>query len=46
MYWDKQSLAPLFKRQGLYEAYFYSLCSIDVAGKLRTMTTGSVTTAS
>ena len=46
MYWDKQGLAPLFKRQGLYESYFYSLCSIDVAGKLRTMTTGSVVSAS
>ena len=40
MSWDKSSLAPLFKRQGLYEAYFYSLCSIDVAGKLRAMTAG------
>jgi hypothetical protein len=41
MSWDKSSLGPLFKRQGLYESYFYSLCSIDVAGKLRTMTAGS-----
>jgi hypothetical protein len=41
MSWDKRSLAPLFKRQGLYESYFYSLCSLDVAGKLRTMTAGS-----
>jgi len=41
MSWDRHSLAPLFKRQGLYESYFYSLCSIDVAGKLRTMTVGS-----
>jgi hypothetical protein len=40
MSWDKNSLAPLFRRQGLYESYFYSLCSIDVAGKLRTMTAG------
>ncbi len=46
MYWDKQSLAPLFKKQGLYESYFYSLCSHDVAGKLRTMTAGSAVTAS
>jgi len=38
MSWDKASLGPLFKRQGLYESYFYSLCSIDVAGKLRAMT--------
>jgi len=41
MSWDKRSLGPLFKRQGLYESYFYSLCSIDVAGKLRTMTAGN-----
>lgn len=40
MSWNKHDLAPLFKRQGLYEAYFYSLCSLDVAGKLRAMTTG------
>jgi CRP-like cAMP-binding protein len=40
MSWDKHDLAPLFKRQGLYESYFYSLCSLDVAGKLRTMTAG------
>ena len=46
MYWDKQGLAPLFKRQGLYESYFYSLCSHDVASKLRTMTAASVVTAS
>ena len=46
MYWDKQSLAPLFKKQGLYESYFYSLCSHDVAAKLRTMTAGRVVTAS
>jgi hypothetical protein len=42
MLWDKTTLEPLFKRQGLYESYFYSLCSIDVAEKLRTMTTASV----
>ena len=41
MFWDKGSLAPLFKRQGLYESYFHSLCSMDVAGKLRTMTASS-----
>jgi hypothetical protein len=41
MSWDKRKLGPLFKRQGLYESYFHSLCSIDVAGKLRTMTAGS-----
>ena len=41
MSWDKRKLGPLFKRHGLYESYFHSLCSIDVAGKLRTMTAGS-----
>jgi hypothetical protein len=41
MSWEKNKLGPLFKRQGLYEAYFYSLCSIDVAAKLRTMTAGN-----
>lgn len=41
MSWDKRSLGPLFKRQGLYESYFYSLCSIDVASKLRVMTAGN-----
>jgi CRP-like cAMP-binding protein len=41
MSWNKHALAPLFKRQGLYESYFYSLCSLDVAGKLRKMTAGS-----
>ena len=43
MSWNKHDLAPLFKRQGLYEAYFYSLCSLDVAGKLRAMTAGHAT---
>lgn len=41
MAWDKQSLAPLFRRQGLYESYFNSLCSLDVASKLRAMTAGN-----
>jgi len=41
MCWDRHRLAPLFKRQGLYESYFYSLCSLDVASKLRTMTAGN-----
>jgi hypothetical protein len=41
MFWDQGSLAPLFKRQGLYESYFHALCSMDVAGKLRTMTAES-----
>lgn len=40
MSWDKNKLGPLFKRHGLYESYFYSLCSLDVAGKLRLMTAG------
>ena len=42
MFWDKRSLAPLFKRQGLYESYFNSVCSLDVANKLRTMTAAGV----
>ena len=42
MLWNKSGLAPLFKRQALYEGYFHSLCSIDVAGKLRRMTTAGV----
>ncbi len=41
MAWRKSDLQPLFKRQGLYESYFYSLCSIDVADKLRHMTAAS-----
>ena len=45
MSWDKKDLAPLFKRQGLYESYFNSLCSLDVAGKLRAMTAGTTTSA-
>lgn len=38
MSWDKRKMAPLFKNQGLYEPYFYSLCGLDVASKLRAMT--------
>jgi CRP-like cAMP-binding protein len=38
MVWDKNRLQSLFRRQGLFEAYFYSLCSLDVADKLRFMT--------
>ena len=38
--WDRETLQPLFKRRGLYESYFHSLCGLDVAGKLRSMTTG------
>lgn len=39
MAWDREALRPLFKRQGLYKSFFYSQCSVDIAGKLRTMTT-------
>jgi hypothetical protein len=42
MVWDEQSLTHLFKHQGLYESYFNSLFSVDVASKLRTRTAGSV----
>lgn len=45
MAWDREELAPLFKRQGLYESYFFSLCSLDVAGKLRAMTRGGTASA-
>jgi hypothetical protein len=38
MFWDKKRLGPLFRRHALYESYFHSLCSHDVAGKLRTLT--------
>ena len=38
MFWDRSRLGPLFRRHALYEAYFHSLCSHDVAGKLRTLT--------
>jgi hypothetical protein len=38
MQWDKRKLGPLFKQHALYESYFYSLCSHDVAGKLRLIT--------
>lgn len=38
MKWDKRKLGPLFKQHALYESYFYSLCSLDVAGKLRLIT--------
>jgi hypothetical protein len=40
MCWQRQKLQPLFKRHGLYESYFYGLCSLDIAGKLRAMTSG------
>ena len=38
MSWDREALQPLFRREGLYETYFHSLCGLDVAGKLRAMT--------
>lgn len=38
MSWDRKRLGPLFRKHALYESYFSSLCSRDVAGKLR-MTT-------
>lgn len=38
MAWDREALQPLFRRQGLYESYFHSLCGLDVAGKLRALT--------
>ena len=38
MYWENDALEPLFKRQGLYKSYLHSLCSVDIAHKLRRMT--------
>ncbi len=38
MFWDRNRLGPLFRSHALYESYFHSLCSHDVAGKLRTLT--------
>jgi hypothetical protein len=45
MAWDLNDLRPLFRKQGLYETFFYSLCGLDVAGKLRTMTHGHTASA-
>ena len=41
MYWDRLALEPLFKRHGLYKPYLHALCSIDIAQKLRRMTTAT-----
>ncbi|MBT8048216.1 MAG: cyclic nucleotide-binding domain-containing protein [Xanthomonadales bacterium] len=41
MVWNRKKLEPLFRRQGLYEAYFHSQFGLDLAGKLRTMTAGA-----
>jgi CRP-like cAMP-binding protein len=38
MAWERDALEPLFKRQGLYKSYVHSLCSVDIAHKLRRMT--------
>ena len=46
LYWNWEQMAPLFKRQGLYESYFYSLCSLDVGNKLRAMTKDRAVTVS
>jgi CRP-like cAMP-binding protein len=45
MYWDDQGLTKLFKQKGLYESYFNSLLSMDVASKLRTETTANAASA-
>jgi hypothetical protein len=39
MYWDREALEPLFNKHGLYKSYLHSLCSIDIAQKLRRLTT-------
>lgn len=41
MQWHKRELNLLFQRQGLYESYFQAMCSQDMAGKLRDMTTAN-----
>jgi CRP-like cAMP-binding protein len=41
MCWDRATLDALFKRQGLYQSYLNSLCSVDIAHKLRHMTSAS-----
>jgi len=38
MSWDRAVLDALFKRQGLFQSYLNSLCSVDIAHKLRHMT--------
>jgi hypothetical protein len=45
MAWDRDALQPLFRRQGLYESYFHSLCGLDVADKLRALTLRHATSA-
>jgi hypothetical protein len=39
MYWNRETLEALFKRQGLYKSYLHALCSVDISHKLRRMTT-------
>ena len=45
MYWDRLALEPLFKKHGLYKSYLHSLCSVDIAQKLRRMTTATAETS-
>jgi hypothetical protein len=45
MYWDEQCLTKLFKQKGLYESYFNSLLSLDVASKLRMETSANAVSA-
>ena len=35
--WGPEKLARLFKKQSLYRMYFYQLCGVDMADKLRAM---------
>ncbi|MBX2867628.1 MAG: cyclic nucleotide-binding domain-containing protein [Acidiferrobacterales bacterium] len=35
--WRPEKLQKLFKKQSLYRMYFYQLCGVDMAGKLRAM---------
>ena len=38
MFWDRRTLEPLFKKNGLYKPYLHALCSVDIAQKLRRLT--------
>ena len=39
IFWDRRTLEPLFRKNGLYKPYLHALCSVDIAQKLRRMTT-------
>jgi CRP-like cAMP-binding protein len=43
--WKRSELEPLFRKQGLFHAYLHSLCSSDIAEKLRRMTAATPSSA-